>query len=144
VVEAGAQAPVCTDPHEDWVRAPISRNDLEARVRALQNRLDSSRTPSLDSTGTLCFGNQSITMSNAQVELMVLLIEQFEMVVYRHELEQRLAERVSRPTRNSLDLHIMRLRRRLSSIGLIIRTVWGRGYVLEPQADGDRPGSYDC
>jgi len=91
--------------------------------------------PKLDSTGMLYFGAHSITISNTQTELMNLLIEQFEEVVYRHELERRLAERTPRPTRNSLDLHIMRLRRRLSSIDLVIRTAWGRGYVLEPQRD---------
>ncbi|MCP3820205.1 winged helix-turn-helix domain-containing protein [Streptomyces sp. A3M-1-3] len=99
----------------------------------MQNRLDSRQVPTLDSAGTLSFGQQSITISNAQTELMELLIEHFGEVVYRHELAQRLAERVPMPmvTRNSLDLHIMRLRRRLSPMDLVIRTAWGRGYVLE-------------
>ena len=131
VVEARARAPVCNDPLEDWVRAPISRDDLDARVRALQNRLDSRQVPTLDSAGTLCFGAHSITISNVQAELMELLIEHFGEVVYRSELAHRLTELVSRPTRNSLDLHIMRLRRRLSPIDLAIRTAWGRGYLLE-------------
>jgi DNA-binding response OmpR family regulator len=134
VVEAGARPPVCNDPFEDWVRAPISRDDLDARVRALQNRLDSRQIPTLDSAGTLIFGSHSITVSNVQTELMELLIEHFGEVVYRHELAQRLAERVQRPTRNSLDLHIMRLRRRLASTDLVIRTAWGRGYALEVEA----------
>jgi DNA-binding response OmpR family regulator len=125
---------VCNDPFEDWVRAPISRDDLDARVRALQNRLDSRQIPTLDSAGTLTFGSHSITVSNVQTELMELLIEHFGEVVYRHELAQRLAERVQRPTRNSLDLHIMRLRRRLASTDLVIRTAWGRGYALEVEA----------
>ncbi|GAA3214961.1 winged helix-turn-helix domain-containing protein [Streptomyces sp. XM83C] len=134
MVEAGARPPVCNDPFEDWVRAPISRDDLDARVRALQNRLDSRQIPTLDSAGTLTFGPHSITISNVQAELMGLLIEHFGEVVYRHELSQRLAERVQRPTRNSLDLHIMRLRRRLSPTDLVIRTAWGRGYALEIEA----------
>ncbi|AWK11725.1 winged helix-turn-helix domain-containing protein [Streptomyces spongiicola] len=133
VVEGGARPPVCNDPFEDWVRAPISRQDLEARVRALQNRLDDQQVPTLDSAGTLCFGPHSITISNVQTDLMELLIEHFGEVVYRNELTQRLAERVQRPTRNSLDLHIMRLRRRLSPINLAIRTAWGRGYLLETE-----------
>ncbi|MFC9620008.1 helix-turn-helix domain-containing protein [Streptomyces sp. NPDC056930] len=133
MVEAGAHPPVCNDPFEDWVRAPIARADLDARVRALQNRLDSRQTPTLDSAGTLAFGPHSIIVSNVQTELMELFIEHFGEVVYRHELTQRLAERVQRPTRNSLDLHIMRLRRRLLPTDLVIRTAWGRGYVLETE-----------
>ncbi|MFJ4964220.1 winged helix-turn-helix domain-containing protein [Streptomyces sp. NPDC088729] len=133
MVEGGAHPPVCNDPFEDWVRAPISREDLDARVTALQNRLDSQQLPTLDSAGTLCFGPHSITISNVQTELMELLIEHFGEVVYRNELAQRLAQHVQRPTRNSLDLHIMRLRRRLSLLNLVIRTAWGRGYVLESE-----------
>ncbi|SBU91129.1 Response regulators consisting of a CheY-like receiver domain and a winged-helix DNA-binding domain [Streptomyces sp. Ncost-T6T-1] len=133
VVEAGARPPVCNDPFEDWVRAPIARADLDARVRALQNRLDHRQTPTLDSAGTLTFGPHSITVSNVQTELMELFIEHYGEVVYRHELTQRLAERVQRPTRNSLDLHIMRLRRRLLPTDLVIKTAWGRGYVLETE-----------
>ncbi|MFH8616442.1 helix-turn-helix domain-containing protein [Streptomyces sp. NPDC017979] len=134
VVEGGARPPVCIDPFEDWVRAPISKDDLEARVRALQNRLNSRRVPTLDAAGTLSFGGHSITVSNAQSELMDLLIERFGEVVYRGEFVHRLAERVPTVTRNSLDLHIMRLRRRLLPIDLSIRTVWGRGYLLENAA----------
>ncbi|MBL1097917.1 winged helix-turn-helix domain-containing protein [Streptomyces coffeae] len=119
------------DPVEDWVRPPISRDDLEARVRALQNRFNSRRIPTLDSAGNLRFGRHSITISTTQTELMKLLIERFDEVVYRNEFVHCLASRMPTLTRNSLDLHIMRLRRRLLPIDLSIRTVWGRGYMLE-------------
>lgn len=133
VVESGAQPPVSNDPVEDWVRPPISRDDLEARVKALQNRFNSRRVPTLDLAGTLSFGRHSITISTTQTELMRLLIERFGEVVYRNEFVHCLATRMPAPTptRNSLDLHIMRLRRRLLPIDLSIRTVWGRGYMLE-------------
>ena len=36
------------------------------------------------------------------------------------------------PSRNLLDVHLHRLRRRIEPIGLCIRTVRKRGYVLEP------------
>ncbi|MCI4061473.1 winged helix-turn-helix domain-containing protein [Micromonospora sp. R77] len=131
VVEGGAQPPVCVDPFEDWVRAPISQYDVEARVRALQNRLNSQRIPTLDAAGTLSFGGQSVTLSNAQATLMELLIERFGEVVYREEFVDALRAQVQKLTRNSLDLHVMRLRRRIQAMGLSVRTVWGRGYLLE-------------
>jgi hypothetical protein len=131
VVEGGAEPPVSTDPVEDWVRPPISRDDLDARVRALQNRFDSSRVPALDPAGTLTFGTHSIVISTTQAELMKLLIERFGEVVYRNEFVHRLDTHTSTLSRNSLDLHIMRLRRRLVRIDLSIRTVWGRGYMLQ-------------
>ncbi|HEX2272971.1 MAG TPA: helix-turn-helix domain-containing protein, partial [Acidimicrobiales bacterium] len=41
------------------------------------------------------------------------------------------------PGRNALDVHILRLRRRLRPLGLAIRTVRSRGYLLEPEAAGE-------
>ena len=35
------------------------------------------------------------------------------------------------PGRNALDVHVLRLRRRLSAVHLVIRTVRSRGYLLE-------------
>jgi two-component system, OmpR family, response regulator len=137
VVEGGAQPPISNDPVEDWVRPPVSRDDLEARVKALQHRFDSRRVPTIDSTGTLSFGCHSIVISTTQTELMRLLIERFGKVVYRIELVQCLAMRTPKLSRNSLDLHIMRLRRRLLPIDLSIRTVWGRGYMLENGATAE-------
>jgi DNA-binding response OmpR family regulator len=132
VVEGGAEPPVCSDPREDWVRAPISRPDLDARVRALRFRAYGWKTPRLDATGTLYYDNKSVAVSSTQIDLMELFVERFGEVVCRNELENKLAGRASSATRNSLDLHIMRLRRRLGAVDLAIRTAWGRGYMLEP------------
>lgn len=35
------------------------------------------------------------------------------------------------PRRNALDVHVLRLRRRIAPVGLAIRTVRSRGYLLE-------------
>ena len=35
------------------------------------------------------------------------------------------------PTRNALDVHILRLRRRIAPLGLEVRTVRSRGYLLQ-------------
>jgi DNA-binding winged helix-turn-helix (wHTH) protein len=40
--------------------------------------------------------------------------------------------------RNALDVHVLRLRRRLDGVGLAIRTVRARGYLLEVGAPSDR------
>jgi DNA-binding response OmpR family regulator len=134
VVEGGAQPPISNDPVEDWVRPPVSRDDLKARVEALQQRFNRRRVPTIDSTGTLSFGRHSITISTTQTELMRVLVDRFGEVVHRIELLECLATRAPTLNRNSLDLHIMRLRRRLLPIDLSIRTVWGRGYMLENAA----------
>jgi DNA-binding response OmpR family regulator len=38
------------------------------------------------------------------------------------------------PGRNALDVHVLRLRRRVDPLGLVIRTVRSRGYLLETAA----------
>lgn len=136
VVEAGVKPPLCSDPREDWVRAPVSRSDLEARVAALLHRAYSRRTPTLDESGTLHYGHRSVTLSVRQTQVLELLIQRFEEVVSRQELEEHLMESSQRSlSRNALDLQIMRLRKRLDVVGLSIRTAWGRGYLLEATTD---------
>jgi DNA-binding response OmpR family regulator len=38
------------------------------------------------------------------------------------------------PGRNALDVHVLRLRRRVAPLGLVIRTVRSRGYLLESES----------
>jgi DNA-binding response OmpR family regulator len=132
VVEAGVRPPVCSDQLEDWVRAPISRADLTARVRALEARVGARSKPQVDPSGLVAFNEQSLTVSLMQAELLDELAKQFGSIVSRCLLERRLARaQMRRPTRNSLDLHIMRLRRNIRPLGLVIGTAWGRGYMLD-------------
>ncbi|MCP2259026.1 Transcriptional regulatory protein, C terminal [Streptoalloteichus tenebrarius] len=131
VVERGASAPISADFREDWVRAPICKNDLKARVAALRARVSAHRVPQLDPSGVIRFGTRSVTISPTQAELLELLVERFGQLVPRKALGARIAGRPGGATRNALDLHIMRLRRRIQPLGLAIRTAWGRGYLLE-------------
>lgn len=145
VVERGAPPPLCIDPIEDWVRAPVSRVDIDARKNSLRERALRYRSPTVDDGRSLYYNSSVITVSDAQAALLHLFVDHFTEVVSRKDLEDRVAERVSRPSRNSLDLLIMRLRRRVPEVGLAIRTVRGRGYVLEPTTRRQRhdlPSNY--
>lgn len=132
VVEGGARPPACSGDTEDWVRAPISKGDVAARMTNLRVRADIDLLPRLDESGMLRFRSVSTTISATQTELLHLFVTHFGEVVGREVLRDRLpTEDQCTATRNSLDLHIMRLRRRINPLDLVIRTVWGRGYVLE-------------
>ncbi|MER7224914.1 winged helix-turn-helix domain-containing protein [Streptomyces rubradiris] len=130
-MEAGNDAPVCVDPTEDWIRAPAPRGDVEARIQALAQRAYGRQTPTLDATGILYFGTDSVAISDTQMGIMEHFVAHYGEVVYRSELEQQVSKATGKITRNALDLQIMRLRRRIASVGLSICTVWGRGYILE-------------
>ncbi len=135
VVEGGLGAPVCDDIYEDWVRAPIPSHDLKARTDALVHRYHRYRAPQLDEDGVLRFASQSVTLSPMQAELLSMLVARFGEVVPREALRYRLCNQEGSMTRNALDLHMMRIRQRISSLGLTVRTVWSRGYVLDSRME---------
>lgn len=132
VIEGGARPPVCPDVREDWVRAPITQDDLQARIAALQARSDAHRRPCVDPHGVLRYCGRVITVSPTATDLLERLVRDFGVLVSREELRDCLPDRDGGASRNALDLHIMRVRKRIRPIGLVIRTVWGRGYLLEP------------
>ena len=74
------------------------------------------------------------------------LVGRFGAVVSRDQLA-RAGWPEGAPGRNALDVHVLRLRRRISPLGLAIKTVRSRGYLLEPDVSvvegGGRNGSSD-
>jgi two-component system, OmpR family, response regulator len=135
VLEGGVPAPICSDIREDWVRAPITEADLKARMATLSAKAEAHRLPQIDPYGILRFSDRSTSVSPTETDLMECLIRQFEALVSREELRDCLPERASGCSRNALDLHIMRLRRRIQPLGLVIQTVRGRGYMLQVAPD---------
>ena len=140
VVEGPAIPPISGDVREDWVRAPVTDSDLRARVATLQAKARAYRAPKLDANGVLRYGGQLITISRTETDLLARLVRDFGRTVDRSDLADCLPDRPTRATRNALDLHILRLRKRILPVGLGIRTVWGRGYLLEatPRERGER------
>ena len=131
VIEGGCNPPTCRDTKEDWVRAPVSRADLEARMATLRTRTRVDRVPEVDPIGVVRFLSKSTAVSPTEADLLECLSRRFGEVVSRDDLAECLPER-NGSRRNALDLHIMRMRRRIRPLGLVIRTVWGQGYLLEP------------
>lgn len=131
VVEAGCHPPICADAREDWIRAPVSRADLEARMATLRAKAWAGRLPEIDPVGVIRYNGRSCAVSPTEADLLQCLVRDFGEVVARSTLLDCLPERPARCQRNALDLHIMRIRRRIGVMGLAIRTVWGQGYLLE-------------
>jgi DNA-binding winged helix-turn-helix (wHTH) protein len=57
-------------------------------------------------------------------------MERFGAVVGRDLLAKRVWPGGA-PTRNALDVHMLRLRRRIADLGLEVRTVRARGYLMQ-------------
>lgn len=132
LVDAGADPPLTLDCLEDWSRAGASDADLHARLAALEARAGVHREPApiLDDDGVLRFDSLWVALPPVEARLAAQLVERFGTVVSRDALSR--AGWPSTPTgRNALDVHILRLRRRIHGIGLSIRTVRSRGYLME-------------
>ena len=130
LVEDGAQPPISDDPLEDWVRVPASDIDVQTRIATLAARAQAAAAPRLDVDGVLRFGSLWVSLPPVEARLTRAMLERFGAVVSRESLS-RAGWPDGAPGRNALDVHVLRLRRRLAPVRLAIRTVRSRGYLLE-------------
>ena len=125
---------------EDWVRVPAAEDEVRARVRALTVRSrahtstgENGHAPSgpvLDDFGVLRGNGAWVALPPLEARLAEALLERLGSVTSR-ELLVRAGWPAGAPGRNALDVHVLRLRRRLQPVGLAIRTVRSRGYLME-------------
>jgi len=138
LVEADAEPPLPIDCLEDWVRVPASESDVKARVVALSVRAEQHRSalPVLDEHGMLRFGAGWVSLPPVEARITSALVNRLGAVVRREELAEA-GWPDGAPGRNALDVHVLRIRRRLAPLGLAIRTVRSRGYLLEAAANAN-------
>ena len=110
------------------MRLPVDERDLQVRVETLAKR--TAVEPTLDDDGVLRLGDNWAAVPPIEARLVELLLSRFGKVVGRGEL-LRQGWPDEEPSRNVLDVHVLRLRRRLEPLGLSIRTVRKRGYILD-------------
>ena len=136
LVEQEAPAPTCDDLLEDWVRLPASDADLAARAAGLERRASSvsdDGRPRIDADGVVRVGGSWAALPPVEARLMAALVDRLGAVVHRDDLAAA-GWPDGLPGRNALDVHVLRLRRRIAPVGLVIRTIRARGYLLEVDA----------
>lgn len=131
LVDAGTPPPYEVDELEDWIRLPADDVDVKARSEHLMARSQrhGDVTPSLEA-GVLRVGTDWVSLSPLEARLTAVLLERMGAVVSRDTLA-RIGWPAGTNARNTLDVHLVRLRRRLASVGLGVHTVRSRGYLLE-------------
>lgn len=134
IVAPDASLPEPPDCLEDWIRLPADDCDVRMRVASLAARMEThdhgTQRPTIDDDGIIRFHGAWISLSPLERLAAQPLVERFQAVVGRETLTRH-AWPNGAPTRNALDAHMLRLRRRLEPIGLEIRTVRSRGYLLQ-------------
>src|SRR5579884_2565988 len=132
---------------DDYLIKPFSMAELQARTRALLRRVDlmkqsadrgESRRDILEVAG-LCIdvagrtvrrGEIPIDLTPKEFDLLSLLAEQPGRAYSREYLLQRIWGDEYVGFDRTVDTHVVRLRRKLGSMGDRIATVWGIGYKL--------------
>lgn len=134
VLEFGASPPVSSDPLEDWARCSDSDLDVQARIVGLRKRMEraGAMIPRIDDN-IIRFDDRWVALPPIETRLADLLVQRFGAVVARADLIA-VGWPQTPPHRNALDVHVLRLRRRLEPLRLGIRTVRSRGYALESVA----------
>jgi len=125
---------------DDYLAKPFAMDEMVARVRALLRRSVQSRSLAPQhgdlqlrpDAGTVCCGDECVSLAAAEMQIMLLLIEKAGDTVRRSALEAAgwgLGEPV---TPNALDVALHRLRRKLLAIGSQLRIINARslGYAL--------------
>ena len=130
--------PESADCLEDWIGLPAGDRDMRARVARLASRSETQQpAPQVDGDGLLRYRGRWVALSPVESALAITLVDRFGAVVGRDTLARR-AWPEGTPTRNALDVHMLRLRRRIAPLGVEVRTVRSRGYLMQaaqPRAD---------
>lgn len=131
LVAADGEPPDTVDCLEDWVRLPASDTDIALRSSGVSQRARRhGSVPHVNGDGLIRFRDSWASLSPVEHRLAGELAERFGTVVGRDTMA-RSAWPGETPNRNAFDVHMLRLRRRLEPLGLAVRTVRGRGYLLE-------------
>ena len=130
-------APEPGDGMEDWVRIPVAEADLRARMQWLSHRVSHAAngagpldpSPVLDADGLFRVGSEWVALPPVEHRLARALLDRMGTVVTRDALSHA-GWPEGAPGRNALDVHVLRLRRRLAPLNMTIHTVRSRGYLL--------------
>lgn len=124
---------------DDYLVKPFSLNELQARVRALVRRRQGGAAPVLCYGGvnfdtvsrTASLNGRTLPLSVHETGVLEVLLGRFGRVVSKEQLVEQLYNYDKEVSQNAIEVYVHRLRKKLADSGLTVRTLYGRGYVLD-------------
>jgi two-component system, OmpR family, response regulator ArlR len=140
----------------DYLRKPFSKNELEARVRALLRRSNTQNLgepsyitayadPVLEinlSSKIVKLKGKFVELSPKEYELLACLVREQRIIISHRELAREAWGEmcVNDPSESSLYIYYLRKKLKDGQYGhQYIRTIWGRGYWFEPRSVDENP-----
>jgi DNA-binding response OmpR family regulator len=124
---------------DDYLAKPFEIDELLARLRALERRLSTVKSHSIEIAGVeidtnsheVTIGGEGISMSRREYMLLKALMESANKIQTRDMLDSKLYSWGEEVSSNTVEVHIHNLRKKLPSG--FIQTVRGVGYVVRKQ-----------
>jgi two-component system, OmpR family, response regulator len=124
---------------DDYLVKPFSLNELQARVRALVRRGRGGAAPVLcygdlnfDTVGRIArIQGRTLSLSLHEAGVLEVLLNRFGRVVSKEQLVERLYSYDKEVSQNAIEVYVHRVRKKIADSQLTLRTLYGRGYVLD-------------
>lgn len=124
---------------DDYLVKPFSLNELQARVRALLRRGHGSASPVLTyreltfdpATRTASIRGHALPLSLHELSVLEVLVRRFGRPVSKEQLVEQIYTYDQEVSHNAIEVYVHRLRKKIGDTGLVVRTLYGRGYALD-------------
>jgi two-component system cell cycle response regulator CtrA len=127
---------------DDYLTKPFDQEELIARVRAIVRRSEGHSVPVIKigkltlnlASGSVDFDGQSIPLTHTEFSILELLARRKGNVISKETILNHIYGSIDEPEQKIVAVFICKLRKKLAATSggaEYIRTVWGRGYVMD-------------